>query len=98
MGGSTAANEIMRITEYGIVLYDLMKGNGKRARWRATRKVITKKVDGRVETMGSHEGLESGEQNHPARRMKALDADAVNRNNRITENGAKSVKQVTVID
>jgi hypothetical protein len=30
--------------------------------------------------------------------MKARDVEAVNKNNRITENGTKSVKQVTVID
>lgn len=90
----------MRITYAGMVLYDLINGNGKRARWSATRNATTKKVAGKTDRIGSQVGLDSetGEQNQPARRIEALDADAVKRNNRITENGAKSVKQVKAID
>ena len=53
-----------------------------------------KRAGGRVETMGSHVGLDTGEQNDSDSRIKARDAEVANRNNRIIENGAKSVKKI----
>lgn len=74
----------------------MIKGNGKRARWSATRIVMTNRAAGSVEMMGSHVGLESGEHNQPDSRMKARDAEVANKSNRIIENGMKSAKQFKV--
>ena len=74
-------------------MYDLIRGKGNLVRRRITRTVTVKKAGGSVETIGSQEGRESGEQNHPERRMKALDVEVVKSSRRIIENGTKSVKQ-----
>lgn len=74
----------------------MIKGNGKRARWSATKIVMTNRAAGSVEMMGSHVGLESGEHIQPDRRMKARDAEVVNKRSRIIENGTKSVKNFKV--
>jgi hypothetical protein len=73
-------------------VYVLIKGKGNLVSRSITRTVTVKKGAGSVETIGSHEGLESGEQNQPERRIKALDVEVVKSNKRIIENGTKSVK------
>ena len=69
-----------------------MKGKGNRARRSATKIVTVKRADGSVETIGSHSGRESGEQNQPESKMKAREAEVVKRKSRIIEKGKKSVK------